>query len=423
MRNKICILLLFALTVVGHSQTTSGFQETPSARDAFGNLRSVTPETIFDGDFQHSRLPLLYDTINRNGSITWDATDRLVTMSLSAASSGDIAAMQTFEFYRYQPGKSQDVKITFNMNGGTTNAVKFAGYSDRNNGIEFQLRGSTPYICLYSNTNNGDQEITQTNWNIDPFDGTGPSGDTLDVTKTQILVIDLQALYVGRVRVGFNIGGATYYAHEFKHANEVASPYIQYASLPIRAGIEADGSATGDMDFICASISSEGGQQQPSGQLFSVYATAAAPSGSDGHVISLQPKTTFNGVENRGQFIPSSIVFTAIGGNSVLFKISIGQALTGESTTDVNTTYSMMETVTGTLSGSPTSVIYQVIATADTGFASSSPSTIGAEITEKIPVTLDHEGLQRLDGRLTVTAQGIGGSSTGYVCINFKEVK
>jgi hypothetical protein len=46
------------------------------------------------------------------------------------------------------------------------------------------------------------------------MDGTGRSGITLDVTKTQIFIVDLEWLGVGRVRLGFVIDGKIYYCHE-----------------------------------------------------------------------------------------------------------------------------------------------------------------------------------------------------------------
>jgi hypothetical protein len=58
----------------------------------------------------------------------------------------------------------------------------------------------------------------------------------------QILVIGMQALYVGRVIVGFDIGGELIPVHQFLCANEEAFPYIAQASLPVRYEVKNEAS-------------------------------------------------------------------------------------------------------------------------------------------------------------------------------------
>jgi hypothetical protein len=73
--------------------------------------------------------------------------------------------------------------------------------------------------------------VVQTSWNIDTFNGSGPSGKTLTVTNaTQnlLIVIDQEWLGVGRIRCGFIIDGIIYYAHQFLH-NAMT---IQYTNTP-----------------------------------------------------------------------------------------------------------------------------------------------------------------------------------------------
>lgn len=105
-----------------------------------------------------------------------------------------------------------------------TNIRKFAQYGDDVNGIGFELNGTSKNFFIKSDTSNGDQSVPQASWNIDPMDGTGPSGLTLDTSKTQILVISIQALYVGEVRIGFDINGDIQWCHAFEHSNIVTAP-------------------------------------------------------------------------------------------------------------------------------------------------------------------------------------------------------
>jgi hypothetical protein len=124
-------------------------------------------------------------------------------MTFSSTPTGGKAYMQSYEYIPYQPSKSQLVFITFNMVEDMPDVLKFAGLSDGNNGFEFQNNGGTYQFTIYSDTTLGDETVAQTDWNLDTLDGTGLSGITLDLTTTQIVVIDFQALYVGRVSSRF----------------------------------------------------------------------------------------------------------------------------------------------------------------------------------------------------------------------------
>jgi hypothetical protein len=124
---------------------------------------------------------------------------------------------------------------------------------------------SSAYIGLRSQIN-GDNGVLQTNWNFDRFDGTGPSGLTLDLTKSQIFWMDIEWLGVGSVRTGFIINGQLYLAHVFHHANIGTSTYMTTACLPLRYEIFNTGVTTSQslMRKICSTVASEGGYNQVS---------------------------------------------------------------------------------------------------------------------------------------------------------------
>ena len=104
-------------------------------------------------------------------------------------------------------------------------------------------------------------KVRQDSWNIDVFDGDGNSGKTIDINsviKNILLVIDQEWLGVGRVRCGFNIGGITYYGHEFLYSLEY--PYTSTPRLPIvyqLSGVIIDSSIISKQ--VCCTCISEGG--------------------------------------------------------------------------------------------------------------------------------------------------------------------
>lgn len=352
-------------------------------------------------------------------TITHDTTNRCALLSFSATPTGGFARMQSYEHIRYQPLKSQLIAITLNFHGGQANVIKHAGYSDGENGIELLLNGVTPQFRILSNTLNGDQTVSQDSWNLDKLDGTGPSGDTLDLTKTQIVIIDFQALYVGRVRVGFDIDGEILYVHEFNHANEVEIPYFQTANLPLRVGMETTATVTDSMRFICSAVASEGGVDESIGFGFFTEATVTAGSGTDTHILSIQPDTTFNGITNRSMIELTSVELFVAGNNPIIWKLCIGQDLTAPTITDVNPTYSAVDKVTGTLNGTPAIIIRGGYVPATNQYK----VAINRKIVNRYPITLDAAGLPRNLGRLTLIVQGVGGTSETRAIMNWKEIR
>lgn len=393
--------------------------------DAFSRLRVSNPLVLFNAQFTYDLSPLTIEQIT-NGSgatVTHDTTNRCALMTFSSTPTGGKSLMQSYEYLPYQPGRSQLALVTFNMIESVPNVLKFAGYSDGVNGIEFQNNGTDNQFTIYSGTGAGNETVIQSSWNLDPLDGTGPSGITLDISKTQILIIDIQALYAGRVRIGFDIGGKIVYAHEFLHANVETNPYIQTANLPVRCGMTCTNTVSTTMKFICSAVISEGGSED-----ISVYGynfehdSGAVNIGTGGtHILSLRPKLTFNGLTNRVRVAYIDVEFYNAGNQTVHWELCIGQAISGTTTfNDVNSTYSSVEyNVAGTLSGSPAVII-------DGGYVASSgvaKGVVNTPITSRYPITLDAAGAHRSLGTLTLKATALSGTQTCYAAIKFREIR
>lgn len=241
------------------------FQDGPSV-DAFGRLRTSNPFTLFDAKQAFDNLPNLWDDqeVSGSGTSSNHSVDLAAsTLAVSATTAGN-RTRQTFMRFNYQPGKSQFILITFLLDktGGGTGITRELGYGDDDNGIFLVDNEGTYQVVIRSSTSGSavDTAIDQEDWNIDPMDGTGPSGVTIDFSKVQIFEIDMEWLGVGRVRVGFNIDGQSFYVHQFLHANIISTVYMSSPNLPLRYKIANDGTGVASsMDAICASVVSEGG--------------------------------------------------------------------------------------------------------------------------------------------------------------------
>jgi hypothetical protein len=207
------------------------------------------------------------DSVNTGSNIVYNYDRSSVFLSVKSLTT-DSAIRHTHKYNAYVPGKSQLCFFTFIV--GSTNNVSLL------------LRTST------SGSVDDSRKVTQANWNIDTMDGSGASGLTIDFTKTQILVIDLQWLGVGRVRLYWDIDGTLQLFHEFLNANIQDVVYMKTPSLPAWYEISNSGTNTikrigyGDrlngiflestettassdkqIEEICTSVSSEGGYSLP----------------------------------------------------------------------------------------------------------------------------------------------------------------
>lgn len=230
--------------------------------DAFARLRVSEPRLLLD----LKRVGSTPDTLATNavsgsGAVAYSA-DRASTR-LTVGTAVGTAIRQTKARAIYQPGKSLLTLATFVASANTANFRFRVGYFDANNGIFFERAGSALAIVMRSKASGSvvDTSIAQASWNLDKLDGTGKSALTLDVTKTNIVIVDLEWLGVGRVRVGFVINGIPVYCHEFLNANNQTTVYMSNPNLPVRWEAEATGTmgASGYLDAICCMVSSEGG--------------------------------------------------------------------------------------------------------------------------------------------------------------------
>jgi hypothetical protein len=241
--------------------------------DAFGRLRVSNPTTLFDskqvfddGDLAASveNQPLFYDNQETSGggtSTAFNVNTADTTLSVSAETAGT-RVRQTKMRFNYQPGKSQLIFLTFTMATQGAGVTQREGIFDEKNGIFLEDNGSEYRIVrrTYATGTAVDNAISQSDWSIDPMDGTGPSGITLDFTKTQIMIVDFEWLGVGRVRTGFVVDGIPYYCHEFLNTNNLSVVYMSTPNLPLRSEISNDGTgAAASMTQICSTVISEGG--------------------------------------------------------------------------------------------------------------------------------------------------------------------
>ncbi len=182
------------------------FTSYPMLADAFGRLRVSEPYTLGDYKNLYGLDPNFIDYTGNGGTIIFQPNKACARLATSTTSNS-FAVHQTKFYHQYMPGKSQLIYSTFNLYNAVSGVTKRTGYFDDSNGIYFEQAGNgTLSFVIRTNTSGTPTEserVTQSNWNVDKCNGTGPSGFNLLVDKTQILFIQFQWLGVGTVKLGF----------------------------------------------------------------------------------------------------------------------------------------------------------------------------------------------------------------------------
>jgi len=236
-----------------------------TALDAFGRARMSQPYTLFDSQNRYQKNDDFSEALTGSGTVTYVANESTVELNTTTAS-GDKVIRQTKRSFSYQPGKSLLTLNTFVMSEAQAELRMRVGYFNDQNGVFFERSGSTLYIVrrTYVSGLAVDTPVAQTDWNGDKLDGTGDSGFTVDVTKSQIFWQDFEWLGVGSVRCGFVINGQVIICHTFQNANNLTSVYMTTAILPVRYEVENLGvlGSSAKLKQICSSVISEGGYEK-----------------------------------------------------------------------------------------------------------------------------------------------------------------
>ena len=253
----------------------------PTNVDAFNRLVVAEPYTLFDSQNRFASDNQFDTSTATGGSTTYLPNESTVQLSVTT-SNGSEVVRQSYRTMPYQPGKGLGLLATFAMNAGKTGLRQRVGYFNTQNGVFFQQNDTTLAFVLRSYTSGApiDTTITQANWNGDKLDGTGSSGRTIDVTKTQILAIDFEWLGVGDVRCGFFVDGQFVVCHTIHNDNIQTAVYMTTAILPVRYEISntAATASSSSMKQICSTVYSSGGYEQTSVEHVATMTSATAGS-------------------------------------------------------------------------------------------------------------------------------------------------
>lgn len=237
-----------ALKTTIKGSTKVGFSETSPGVDAFGRLRVSEPRVVFECSFANNAPATLWEaTAYGVGTKTANTTAWQTELNTTTAASTGYW-IQSWNHVRCAPGISTLVRFTFNFSAFTDGLTSRVGlFSDQ--GTFPSTQGDGVYLeaadkvvslvvrTLGNITVGSEIRILQKNWSLDPMDGTGPSGVSLNWTFAQHLVIDFKSLGAGNIRFGFETSQGLVWVHTFNSTNVLSSMWSRVMTLPVRAEI------------------------------------------------------------------------------------------------------------------------------------------------------------------------------------------
>ena len=189
--------------------------------------------------------------------------------------------------------------------------------------------GGTGVVGAFSESITGvtptEEFINQADWNLDNVDGDGDtaneSGFNLDPSKGNVYEVQFQWLGFGTVLFSVENPdhGRFIDVHELKFANANTLPSLQNPTLPIGLLVD-NGTSTTDVTIESSSMAvfTEGDIVE-NGLLTSTSGTATGDLTTETCVLALFNKVVFQSVENRVNYQPDLLTFSANGAGAAKF--------------------------------------------------------------------------------------------------------
>jgi len=357
------------------SANTSVNSETNPLYTVISNVASTSKDrmkitsysTGFFNTFQTSKAVDVWDeSLTSGGTSTHDPNRSAVAIAVTSTI-GSKVVRQTRNVMRYVPGRPAEYSQAFMLNGATTGIRQRIGMFDDNNGFYFE-RAATGilYFVIRSNVTGTPTEtrIPQSSWNFDKMDGSGSSGYVLDLTKTQLLVVDYEWYGTGAVAFSFVINNQTVRAHTFYHANVLSSPWCSTPFVPMRVEMENVSSLTGSTMYQISSCHSQEAMSDSLGVPLSIATPITGKSLQTQNtyypVLSIRLKSTnLNAV-----VLPHYLQAGTLDNTFIYYRLTLNPTLTGAVWTAHPTSQSSVEYDTSATTISGGTILQQ-------GFASS----------------------------------------------------
>ena len=391
--------------------------------DAFGRLRVSNLFTTFDESSQYRSNTRDWSTLAvGTGVETHISTESAIELNTGGTAAGDGIVRQTRISWRLFPGRSTLIMLCHRFSAAAANAVARVGYFNDDDGVYLQY-DTTGFRLVKRTSISGVPSdalfVAQANWNVDRFDGTGPSGVTINPQNYNTFFISIQHAFLGRITFGFIVNGKLQIAHRIDSGNTAPATLTRSANLPLRAEVRNTGVAGAPVSVVSRGsiIQVEAGDNEfsrgylnsRSNSIAGIAVTTRRP------VLSIRNSALINGIPNRGWILLYQLS-TMVRSNDILWELVADGTLVGAVWTPNG------GDSTADFDESATSIAGGVVLI--TGYT---PSGAGAtavreqlEVVERYPFVIN--SLTGAQVPVSLVATSVAGAATAYASFKWREV-
>ncbi len=318
---------------------------------AMGALRIASTQNVFESLFSFDKQPLIWDEVlTSGGTSTFNSNTNSVDMTVPTTSGASVVR-QTFRRIRYNPSRTVQFLAAGNLGLPKANVRKRIGQFDTLDGLFFEHDGLNVNLVVRSSTSGAavDTQIPQANWNIDKFDGTGPSGVTIDFSKHQLFYIQYAFQGFGDICFGFYHDGGVKFCHRQRISNVLTVPFMRTAHLPCRVEITNTGTSASNttISYNSTTVKNEGEDADQEGQVRS-YSSAPLKTVNTTTVPVISVRLTSSRVRAIADIIATTIFVQTV--DEVIWSVHINPTLTG-ATFAIAASYTDLDTAATAMTG------------------------------------------------------------------------
>ena len=385
------------------------------------NRLKVSPQELqYFNTFQYGRDTNIWDEVTTNGaSLEFDQYLGMVKMSVTNQL-GSQAIQQSKRVIRYIPGRQNELSFSVIFTMPVAGIRRRIGLFDELGGFYFEDGGDGNYYCvLRRNTAAGvvETRVAREDWNVDPLDGTGPSGYIGDPNAVQMVTFEYDWYGAGQVEVNWIIKNNKYPVHQFNTGNIEPHTWTQTPFLPVRKEITNVTGAAGTHSMYVGSTSiyaeaetnivgRESNAASPiTGKSTGNTANAYVP------ILSIRLKSD----RLRGVVIPIDFQAATLDNTSIFFRLVSSPTLTGASWVSAGTESFVEYDVSATASTGGTVM--------KTGYLSSSNQGDVQSFDAKTNTQMGRTNLGTASEILTIEVASTQANKSAFASMNWIEIR
>ncbi|MGG1684890.1 hypothetical protein [Pseudalkalibacillus sp. NRS-1564] len=338
----------------------------PNVSSQFDELRTAerTPIVELTSVYGVSSIRDIVTTTG-GGTVTNDATEYSVSTSTGGT---DAATLDSALRGRYEPGYAGEAGIGIRLPSLPTGTqVTRWGLFDDQNGGYFGRNETDTFVAV--RRGGVDTVINQSSWNVDPLDGSGPSGATLSLSKGNIFQILFTWYGYGVIEFRVVLPNPTTLAQEVitvhRYSPTGETSFVD-PNLPLRAQVDNDGTASALSVFVGGRQYGIVGRYNPIYRVTSERRTVSGIGATLTPLISFRRKSVFPAGSGRANSVQISLEgIQVISSLDVAYQVLIGGTINGSfgnfptANTNIPNTETALEVNNSATTYTPGEVVFQ----------------------------------------------------------------